>query len=509
MSSYQDRAEAERERRRRHRAKTSVAEQYQLDPEGYARDILGATWWHKQIEVAQALMTPPYRVLVKASHKVGKTHLGGGLVNWWYDVHDPGLTLTTAPTDRQVRDLLWKEVRVQRKGRGGFTGPKAPRLESSPDHFAHGFTARDGDSFQGNHSRHTLIVFDEAVGVDSIFWETAESMFSGEGHVWLAIFNPTDTSSQAYAEEMMGGWHVITISVLDHPNIAAELAGQPPPFPAAIRLARVEDLLLKWCRPVEGPHKLTDIEWPPGSGEYLRPGPIAEARLLGRWPSQATYNVWSDAAWQSAELLILPEPQDEPCEIGCDVARFGDDFTEMHVRRGPVSLHHEGANGWSTSETAGRLKQLADQWGQHCGTEGRQIAIKVDDDGVGGGVVDQKGDYKFMPISAASTALEEERYPNRRSELWFAVAERADEGRLSLIKLPPEVRRELRRQAMAPTWKLDSQGRRVVEAKEETKKRIKRSPDGMDAVNLAYAPPVVSGWTEWAKKQLAKKKNGT
>jgi hypothetical protein len=427
-------------------------------------------------------------VLVKASHKVGKTHLGGGLVNWWYDTHDPGLTLTTAPTDRQVRDLLWKEVRVQRRGRGGFPGPKMPRLESSPDHFAHGFTARDGDSFQGNHSPHTFIVFDEAVGVDSVFWETAESMFSGEGHGWLAIFNPTDTSSQAYAEEMSGGWHVISISVLEHPNIAAELRGEPPPYPAAIRLARVETLLKKWCRPAPGKPKSTDIEWPPGSGEHLRPGPIAEARLLGRWPSQATNSVWSDAAWQAAEGLYLPEPEDVPCEIGCDVARFGDDFSAIHVRRGPVSLHHESANGWSTSETAGRLKQLADQWGQHCGTEGKQIIVKVDVDGLGAGVVDQRGDYQFIPISGASAALEQEHYPNRRSELWFATAERADEGRLSLARLPAEVRREIRRQAMAPTWRVDSQGRRVVEPKEDTKKRIKRSPDDLDAINLAYAP---------------------
>ncbi len=40
---------------------------------------------------------------------------------------------------------------------------------------------------------------------------------------------------------------------------------------------------------------------------------------------------------------------------------------------------------------------------------------------------------------------------------------------------------------MAPTWKLDSQGRRVVEPKQDTKKRLKRSPDDMDALNLAYA----------------------
>lgn len=501
-SSSQTRAEAEIERRRRAAAGVSIAETYRFDPAGYARNVLGVTWWQKQIEVATLLLQPPYRVLVKACHKIGKTHLGGGLVNWWYDSYDPGLTLTTAPTDRQVKDLLWKEVRSQRRGRGGFPGPKMARLETSGTHFAHGFTAKDGDSFQGNHSEHTFIVFDEAVGVEPIFWETAESMFSGEGHAWMAIFNPTDTSSQAYAEELSGGWHVVSISVLEHPNIEAELRGDPPPFPAAIRLARVQELLKKWCRPVEGAPKATDIEWPPASGQWLRPGPIAEARLLGRWPSQATNNVWSDATWQASEQLDLLEPTDEPCEIGCDVARFGDDFTEIHVRRGPVSLHHEAANGRSTTETAGRLKELANQYGQHCGTEGREIEIKIDDDGVGGGVVDQKGDYRFLPVSSASAAIEPEKYPNRRSELWFAVAERADEGRLSMNRLPAEVRRELRRQAMAPTWKLDNQGRRVVEPKVDTKKRLKRSPDGMDALNLAYAPPVVDGFTEWAKQQM-------
>lgn len=469
---------------------------YRTDPYGYAREVLGVTWWQKQQEIAEALITPPYRVLVKACHKVGKTHLGGGLVNWWYDSFDPGIVLTTAPTDRQVRDLLWKEVRVQRKGRPGFSGPKTPRLESAPNHFAHGFTAKDGDSFQGHHSEHLLIVFDEAVGVEPVFWETAESMFSGEGHGWLAIFNPTDTSSQAYLEELTGNWHTISLSALDHPNIAAELAGLPPPLPAAVRLGHLERWLQAWFRPVNGNPKKTDIEWPPGSGEYLRPGPLGESRVLGRWPSQATNSVWSDGAWQVAESTRIEEPKDEPCKIGCDVARFGDDFTSIHVRRGPVSLHHETANGWSTDETAGRLKQLANQWGQHCGIEGRRIDVNVDDDGVGGGVVDQRGDYLFHGLSGANKAIDEEGYPNRRSELWFTVAERADEGRLDLSRLSAETRRELRRQALAPIWKVDNQGRRVVEPKDQTKLRIKRSPDDLDALNLAFAvPPALPfGW---------------
>lgn len=459
---------------------------YADDPGRYAREVLQQTWWSKQEEIARLLLVPPYRVLVKACHKVGKTHLAGGLVNWWYDSFDPGLVLTTAPTERQVKDTLWKEVRVQRRGRSGFTGPKVPRLESSPDHFAYGFTAKDGDSFQGHHSAHTFFVFDEAVGVDSIFWETAESMFN-EGGAWLVIFNPTDTSSQAYAEELSGGWHVISMSVLEHPNILAELAGLPPPMPAAIRLSRVETLLRKWCRPVNGKPRATDIEWPPSSGEYLRPGPIAEARLLGRWPSQATNNVWSDGSFQAAETRILPV--DEVMEeIGCDVARFGDDFTSIHSRRGRTSTGHETANGWSTSETAGRLKQLAREAGQRCGVDGRAIPVKIDDDGVGGGVVDQADGYNFIGCSGARSPIDYEGYVNRRSEVWFSLAERADEGQLSLIKLDADTRRELRRQALAPTWKLNGKGQRVVEPKDDTKKRIKRSPDDMDAVNLAYAP---------------------
>ena len=209
--------------------------------------------------------------------------------------------------------------------------------------------------------------------------------------------------------------------------------------------------------------------------------------MLGRWPSQATYNVWSDAALSMAEFAVL-QVGDNPVEIGCDVARYGDDFTCIHVRRGPVSLHHEAHNGWSTVQTAGRLKELAREFGRDAGMTPQSVVVKIDDDGVGGGVVDQAGDYSFTPISAASVAFDTEKYPNRRSELWFATAERANEDNLSLIHLSAEVRHELRRQAMAPTWKLDSNGRRVIEDKDTTKKRIKRSPDDMDALNLAYAP---------------------
>lgn len=436
--------------------------------------------------------------MVRASHSVGKTMVSGGLVNWWYDTFSPGIAITTAPTDRQVNDLLWKEVRVQRRGRPGLL-PKAPRLESGPDHYAVGFTARDVNAFQGTHEERLLIIFDEAVGISAEFWEGADAMLtSGAGNRALMIYNPTDTASPAYDYELSGDAHVITISALDHPNIAAQLRGEPKPFPKAIDISWVDERVRgerAWCTPIEACDATADdIEWPPASGNWFRPGPLFESRVLGRWPSQSINSVWSEAAFTAAVESDLPEPDDVPCEGGADIARYGDDDTVLHIRRGPVSLHHESHNGWSTSQTAGRMKELSREYGARCGIDGRRMQWKVDDDGVGGGVVDQADGYWFEPVGAGARAVEAEDYPNRRSELWFVTADLARHRRISFARLAPADQRELRRQAMAPTWKVDNQGRRVVEPKEQTKKRLGRSPDDMDAVNLAYAfvPPAAA-----------------
>lgn len=495
---------------------------YRDDPVGYAADVLKVDWWAKQQEIARLARTPPYRVLVKASHSVGKSHLAGGLVNWWYDTHDPGVCLTTAPTARQVRDVLWKEVRRQRGGRGGFPGPKIPRLESSPMHFAYGFTAGNATAFQGQHEAAVMILLDEAVGVHREIWEGADSMTQGVEYCIIAFANPTDTASEFYGREQAGGWHVVHIPCFEHPNIAAELAGLPAPYPSAVRLAWLQERLDEWADPIApGDEQATDIEWPPGSGAYLRPGPLAEARLLGRWPS-ASSGVWSDAVWALAERgLPLPDAGVLP-EVGCDVARFGDDNTEFHVRCGPVSLHHEAHNGWDNAQVIGRLRQLCGEWAewatkrrppQVAPVKPEAIRCKVDDDGMGGRVVDHAAGYDWVAVRAGNSATRPDQYPNLRSELWFNAAEAAKIGRLDLTRLSPRTRRELKRQAMAPRYKLDAPGRRVVEPKAVTKAELGRSPDGLDALNLAYfavggdAGPKVVGGGERAPRQNYRDRN--
>ncbi|MCW5943291.1 MAG: hypothetical protein KIS66_13750 [Fimbriimonadaceae bacterium] len=472
---------------------------YRADPDAYARDVLDVRWWSKQAEIAR-LLVERGRVLVKASHGVGKTHVAGGLVNWHFDLWDPSLTITTAPTKAQVEDLLWKEVRLQRKVGREALMPASPRMQTSEDHLAVGYTARTADSFQGRHEANILVVFDEAVGVDGPFWDAAEGITSGGACKWLCIFNPTDTSSRAYEEEQSGRWGVVTVSALDHPNVLAALRGEPEPYPGAVSLGWVEEKVERWCTRLGSadPRKAGDVEWPPGSGVWHRPGPIFESRVLGRWPSQGTDTVWSEALWEAA-LVERPIPA-QPLELGCDVARFGDDYTVIGARRGDCLIHHERHNGWSTSQTAGRLKRLARDLAER-GEDPTRVAIKIDDDGVGGGVVDQAEGFRFVGLSASAVAFEPDDYPNRRSEMWFSTAKRAEEGRVDLSRLSPEARAIVRPQAMAPRWRLDAQGRRVVEPKAETKIRLRKnnpnleggSPDDMDMINLLFAP-APRGW---------------
>ena len=306
---------------------------YRADPALYAEQILGVTLWEKQRQVAASVAENP-KTFVRACHSVGKSHFGGGIVNWHFDCFDPSITITTAPTKQQVEDVLWKEVRTQRRGRPGLQ-PKAPRMETAPDHFAVGYTARSDAAFQGRHEQRVFILFDEAVDIDAPFWDAAEGMMTSEGCRWVVFLNPTDTASRAYEEELSGQWNVIPISVLDHPNIAAQLAGLPPPFPKAVSLDWLEDKLRRWCSPVSArDHQGRRRGVPPGAGVWYRPGPLFEGRVLGRWPTQGSTSVWTEALWLAAQAA-QPLPR-QPLVLGCDVARFGDDYTSIVARRGRV-----------------------------------------------------------------------------------------------------------------------------------------------------------------------------
>jgi hypothetical protein len=91
---------------------------YRKRPERFAREVLGSSWWSKQREAAE-LVAGNRRVAVKSANGVGKTYLAADLALWFLYSHRPSIVLTTAPTWRQVRYLLWEEIRRRFPGGAG------------------------------------------------------------------------------------------------------------------------------------------------------------------------------------------------------------------------------------------------------------------------------------------------------------------------------------------------------------------------------------------------------
>ena len=98
--------------------------QFPDNPLVYCREYLGVELWDKQREFIEKLVTPPYQVLVRAGHNVGKTFIAAFLASWFYDSFSPSRTLCTAPTKASVRDVLFAELRKLR--------PTNPRAAGAP-----------------------------------------------------------------------------------------------------------------------------------------------------------------------------------------------------------------------------------------------------------------------------------------------------------------------------------------------------------------------------------------
>lgn len=456
-----------------------ICKHFQGKPVEYAEIVLGVHLTDDQKHILRLLTQPPYKVLVRSANTQGKSFVAGVAALYSYDCFNPSITIVTAPVFRQVTDIIFKEIRTLGRGREGFS-PKSPMLFDHPKHQIVGITSTTATAFQGIHDATVSIIADEIVGIDGSFIEAMEAMLGGHGWFWLGLFNPTDTSSWAYTAERSGKYHLVVLNALKHPNIVAELAGQPPPVEHAIRLDRLREMLDLWCEPVQDGLKPEDFEF---DGRLYRPGPVAESRLLGRWPSQAASAIWTEALFDKCCELDCGD--EGTVQIGCDVAVFGDDDTFMAVRKGRHLVYLEGHNGWSPLQTAARLKELSLEYRLN---PNQKPPIVIDEGGVGVSVSCQGEDFNFVGLNFASKAIHPLWFRNKRDELHFTLADMAKAAEVSFKRLPRVQQEVLRLELLAPTYSLDYQGRRVVEKKIDIKKRLGKSPDAADAVLLAFYP---------------------
>ncbi|AMV28812.1 hypothetical protein VT84_30745 [Gemmata sp. SH-PL17] len=463
---------------------------YAKRPVAYVEKHLKSYVTPKQREILELLDKPPYRVLARSANTQGKTFIAASKCCHFFDTERPSITLATAPTAKSVTDLLFKEIRRLRPGDRQLA-PKAPRLQASHEHYVDGYTSNNPDAFQGRHGARLGLVFDEATGIDPAFWARAETMFESHGgHWWLATYNPNDSASPAYLAEESRGWHVVVLSALEHPNVLAELNGDTPPVPAAVRLSTVLRRMAAECEETRNPDPAVDFEFPIGSGVWWHPKtPDFEAQIMGRWPVSPTSALFSPFLVESCFRMQRAVDPRWQFAMGCDVARFGDDKTTIALRCGPCLLRLESHSGVNTTWIADRLRTVIRETFGKLGLvpdDSMSVPIFIDDTGgYGAGVIDQAHGYNFIGVNNSEKSPDP-RYPNTRSFVWCELAALAQAGALDLSRLPLNERQNIKAELTAARYRIDSAGRRVVEPKAQIKERLKRSPDRADALTLCY-----------------------
>lgn len=474
----------------------TLLDYYEGDPVFFAEHALGHYTWSKQREILRSVRDNK-KTAVRACHGSSKTFAAAEVVAWFLNTFQDSKVITTAPTFYQVKDLLWSEINtlyikanVTLQGECLTTKIKIP---GEPDHFAIGFSTDQPQRAEGWHAPHLLFVFDEAKGIEQWMWDSFRGLATGGHCRWLAVSTTdgVEVGENFYNifEDKKSDWNQIHISAHDSPYVTGEgfkhiiIEDSEHPENFSREVADVKDLNFQ----IAGQEYIEQCEYDWGKDSVL-----FLTKVLGEISDQGTDTVIKlSQVMRMFKNALDPEPEDEAggdegeLEVGVDVARGGEDDTQFTGRKG---LRVTGMKTITSKDLPPqeKLEHICDEL-EIFVEYNKDIKIKVDDTGVGGGVTDimqRRGYKKIVPVNFNQKAMDEDHYPDAISEMWFELAKIIHE-----IACPePEDERLKQELVNRKSRPLDKKGRRVIESKKEYKKRQKKpqSPDRADSFLLAF-----------------------
>ncbi len=450
---------------------------YRKNPVLFAREVLLFEPDEWQRATLMDLAENP-KVAIKSGQGVGKTGLEAVALLWFLCCYPYPRIVATAPTKQQLHDVLWSEVSKWMS--------KSPLLSkilkwtktyiymagNEKRWFAVARTATKPENMQGFHEDNMLFIVDEASGVADPIMEAILGTLSGRNNKLLMCGNPTRTSGTFYdafhADSVLYKCH--TVSSLDSPRTNKQ---------------NIESLIRKYGKDSNVVRVRVFGEFPKQEDDIFIPLPLIENSIF--------------TEYKSAEHPLK-------IHIGCDVARFGDDKTVIGYKVDEKAEFYRKRQGQDTMKTADDIILLGEilvrRYRLMPETDDL-IPIKVDDGGVGGGVVDRLRQIKrndperfwwleVYPVIFGQR-IKHKHYHDSTTYMMAMVKKLLqpydeDTGEQKSVELILPDDDDLVAQLSVRKYELTEASKIKVESKEAMKKRGIPSPDEADCVLLLCLP---------------------
>lgn len=456
------------------------------DPLGYSKvaynwgegELAGSTGpreWQTDIQdiIGKHLQNPatrfqPLLIAIASGHDIGKSAEIAMICQWAMSTCVDTKIVVTANTDTQLRTKTWTEMskwfRLAINSHWFRVTATAvasviPERERTWRADAIAWSDNNSEAFAGLHNkeRRIILVFDESSAISDKIWEVAEGALIDERTeiIWLAFGNPTRNIGRF--RECFGKFK--------HRWVTRQIDS----------------------RTVEGTNKdqiQRLVE------DYGEDSDFVRVRVKGEFPRAGTMQFIASDVVEASRFREPTSSLSDPCVLGVDVSRFGDDETVLCPRRGrdARSIPWEHYRDKDTMFVAARVMELH---GVH-----NFDAIFVDGGGVGAGVIDRLRMFHLPVIevqfgSAADRGVATNQgpvvYANKRAEMWGNMK---DWLRGGSIPDDPDLACQL---VGVEYGYILREGRDAIllEKKSDMKKRGLSSPDRADSLALTLAYPVL------------------
>lgn len=320
------------------------------------------------------------------------------------------------------------------------------------------------EAFAGLHNKGSriLIVIDEASGVDDKIWEVIEGALTDERTeiIWAVFGNPTRNTGRFREcfrryKELWDG-------------------------------ARVDS------RYVDGTNKRQFSEW---EETYGRDSDFFRVRVTGEFPDKATGQLIATETVREAQTrkYSLDVVTGQPKILGIDCALWGGDANVVYLRQGVFSKRV--AKIFLGSEENTWL--LAEQFSNIIHSE-KPDMVFIDSGNFGVAIADmltvKMGHKNVIKIGFGDRAADPRQYGNKRIEIWdrMRIWLESEGGMLPPAHSPDNEGLDIENDLISPEYHYDGQGRKMLERKQDMRRRGLHSPDDGDALALTFAHKVIA-----------------